>query len=210
MQNKSSVNINLPQQVIAGMNLDNPKDVEFFGIRKSKTVMFLQAGKVHLFEELQKDYYILLLNKFNKDLPARTYFKKREQELGFKATLNRKVEVYTYYCYGALDHTPDIKNGVLQPAENFRDTLFCPSLQFSGKDITIDGAVLTQRDLTIIDMSARGCLDIEIAAAVGMATSSLDTYKREKLFKKTNTRSKIELINKSYQYQILTPCQELI
>ena len=196
MQNKSTLSNELPQYLVAGLNLRNPDDVEFFGIKKSKTVQFLRAGQVHYFGQLPPKYYVLLLNKFYQDRPAIEYFSQ------FELKTTRKVELYTYYLYGSLDHKADIIAGVLQPSENFRDSAFCPSLHFNGKDITIDGQRLTLRDLTIIDMSARGCTDYEIADALKIAIPSLNSYK-SKLFFKTGTSCKLDLVSKSYQNQIL-------
>lgn len=196
MQSKSTTSSQFPQHIVAGLNLQNPNDIEFFGIKKNKTVQFLQSGQVHYFGELAPKYYVLLLNKLYADRPALDYFRQ------FDINTTRKVELYTYYLYGSLDHTPDIINGILQPSENFRDSAFCPSLHFSGKDITIDGQRLTLRDLTIIDMSARECTDYEIADALKIALPSLNSYKA-KLFLKTRTQTKLGLVTKSFQNQIL-------
>lgn len=197
MQNKSTTSTQLPQHLLAGLNQENQTDVEFFGIKKNQTVQFLKSGQVHYFGELPPSHYVLLLNKFNADLPARTYFSQ------FDITMTRKVELYTYYLYGSLDHKPDIINGVLQPSENFRDSINCPSLKFSEKKMNIDGERLTLRDLIIIDMAARECTNFEIAMTLGIKESSLDTYMRNTLFKKTNTQTKLGLVSKSYQNQIL-------
>lgn len=202
MQDKSTTSNQIPQQLVAGMNLKNDTDIEFFGIKKNKTVQFLRGGHVYYFGQLPPKYYVLLLNKMYADKPALAYFKKLEDEAGVKLSTTRKVELYTYYLYGSLDHKADIQNGILQPSENFRDKLDCPSLSFSGKDITIDGQRLTLRDLTIIDMSARECTDFEIAEKLNIAMPTLDFHKK-KLFIKTGTHCKLGLVSKSYKNQIL-------
>ena len=202
MQDKSTTSKQIPQHIMAGMNLKNETDIEFFGIRKNKTVQFLRGGHVHYFGQLPPKYYVLLLNKMYSDKPAVAYFKALEAQAGVNFSTTRKVELYTYYLYGSLDHKPDIVGGKLQPSENFRDELDCPSLSFSGKDITIDDQRLTLRDLKIIDMSARECTNYEIAMELGIAESSLDSYVR-KLFKRTNTKCKLGLVSKSYKNQIL-------
>ena len=203
MHNKSMTSADYRQQnIVAGLNLRNPDDVEFFGILKNRTTQFLQAGKVHYFKQLAPKYYVLLLNKMYADRPAIDYFRELELRTGIKISTTRKVELYTYYLYGSLDHKPDIVDGILQPSENFREQLDCPSLSFSGKDMTIDGQRLTLRDLKIIDMSARACTNFEIAMELGIAESSLDTYVR-KLFKRTNTNCKLGLVSQSYKNQIL-------
>lgn len=196
MQTKSTNSGQIPQQVIAGINPRNSEDIEFFAITKTQTVFYFQAGKLYRFEELPPRYYALLMTAFYKDQPALDYFKQ------FNLPLKRKVELYTYYMYGSLDHTPDIKGGKLQPSENFRESEFCPSLQFEGKNFTIDGVSLSLRELTIIDMSARECLDYEIASALNICQSTLDWHKRN-LFTKTNTQTKLGVVMKAYSNQII-------
>lgn len=196
MHDKCTTTGVIPQQLAAGMNLRNPDDIEFFGIRKNKTVQYLQAGQVHYFEEISPRFYILLLNKLNSDKPALAYFK------NFDIPTKRKVELYTYFIYGSLDHKPDIIDGKLQSSENFRDTFFCPSLQFSHKDITIDGVRLSLRDLTIIDMSARECTDTEIAAKLNICEATLNFHKK-KLFIKTKTQTKLGVVMKAFKEKII-------
>ena len=203
MHNKSMTSADSRQQnIVAGLNLRNPNDVEFFGILKNRTTQFLQAGRVHYFSQLRPKYYVLLLNKMYTDKPAIEYFKQLEIHTCIKISTTRKVELYTYYLYGSLDHKPDIVDGVLQSSENFRDCPLCPSLSFTGKEMTIDGQRLTLRDLTIIDMSARECTDFEIADKLGICLSTLDFHKRN-LFIKTRTQTKLGLVSKSYKNQIL-------
>ena len=196
MLNKFTTSGEIPQHLIAGINLENANDIELFGIKKNQTVQFLQAGHVHYFEELAPKFYIQLLNKFNSDKPALEYFK------SFPIPTKRKLEIYTYYCYGSLDHKPDFFNGVLQDSENFRECQNCPSLQFSGKDITIDGVALSLRDLTIIDMAAKEILDVVIADAIGVSESHLG-YLKKQLFLKTKTETKLGLVMKSAKENIL-------
>lgn len=196
MQIKSTNSALIPQQVIAGINPRNSEDVEFFGIIKTQTVFYFQTAKLHSFEELSPKNYALVMNAFYADQPAVDYFKQ------FNLPLKRKVELYVYYMYGSLDHTPDIKDGKLQPSENFRESEFCPSLQFAGKNFTIDGVSLSLRELTIIDMSARECTDYEIACALHICQSTLDWHKRN-LFTKTNTQTKLGVVMKAYSNQII-------
>lgn len=202
MLDKNTFNLQLSQQQIAGMDPRNPNDVEFFGIRPSKTVQFLQAGRVHYFEELSPKNFQLLQKELYYDDPAQAYFKNLQLETGNPLPHIRKVELYTYYLFGDLDHTPDIKDGILQRSENFRDTFFCPSLQFSRKDINMDDYVLTERDLVIIQMSALGIKDEAIAEELSIAVKTLDSHKT-KLFKNTGTQSKLDLITKAYQNKII-------
>ena len=202
MQSKTTTTNQIPQHLIAGINLKNSTDVELFGIKKNMTVQFFQSGQVHYFQDLKPNYFIMLLNRFNSDMPAKEYFRKQEEVNGEKMSLKRKVEIYAYFLFGALDHKPDFKNGVLQGCENFRDSDNCPSLNFAWKNITMDGASLTKRDLTIIDMSARGCTDFEIADTLNIAIKTLDSHKA-KLFVKTNTKCKLDLVCKSFHQQVI-------
>jgi len=194
MQNKSTIKFDFRQNLIAGIN-QNSEGIEFFGIRKTQTVKWLYKGVAYSFNELPARYFALLCNAFYKDCAAVSFFR----------TLNisekRKIELFTYYCYGDLDHTPDIIDGKLQPAENFRDSLDCPSLQFESKEITIDGKVLLPRELTIIDMIAKDALDFEIAEALHISLSTLGFHKK-KLFKKTNTHTRTSLLQKAMREKI--------
>ena len=194
MQNKATIKNDFRQNLIAGITQDS-EGVEFFGIRKSKTVKFLYKGSAYPFNELSPKYYAILSNAFYEDVSAVKFFRK------FQISEARKIELWTYYCYGDLDHTPDIIDGKLQPAENFRDSLECPSLQFDSKQITIAGKPLLPRELTIIDMISKDALDIEIAEALNITLSTLGFHKRQ-LFKKTNTQSRIGLLKIAMQENI--------
>lgn len=191
-----------PQQLIAGIDLRNPHDVEFIGVRKNQSVLFLQGGQVKPFKGLEKEYYQLIHKEYQKDAPAQAYFEEVELLENIQLSEERKVELYTYFMWGDLDHTPDIIDGILQPSENFRDTLDCPSMDFQNKQFTIDGEPLTKRDLIIIDMSARECLDFEIADRLNIKIQTLDSHKT-KLLKKTNCQSKLGLVSKSYRQHII-------
>ncbi|WP_424493942.1 helix-turn-helix transcriptional regulator [Salinimicrobium sp. GXAS 041] len=196
MHSKTNQTNQIPQFLIAGTDLTNPNDIEFWGIKKNQTVFFLQAGHVYKFEELAPKFYVLLLNKLNSDKGALQYFSQ------FDIPTKRKVELYTYYLYGMQDHTPDIINGELQPCENFRDTTFCPSLAFDHKDVKLNGATLKKRDIVIIEMSANGDTDEAIAQALGIKLPTLDCHKKS-LFVKTGTTCKLDLVSKSYKQHII-------
>ncbi|WP_028376032.1 helix-turn-helix domain-containing protein [Leeuwenhoekiella sp. MAR_2009_132] len=202
MHHKSTTTVNLPQAVIAGLDLKNPIDLEFVGIKKDMTVRFFQSGQCYPFKKLQATYFALILNEFYKDKPAQKFFKVLEKEEGITLTTVRKVELYTYFMWGGLDHKPDIKNGELQPSENFRHIENCPSLAFANKSLKINGAELNTRDLLIIDMSARGCTDYEIADALHITVITLNHHKKN-LFTKTGTDCKLSLVSASYKNQIL-------
>ncbi|WP_378186855.1 response regulator transcription factor [Aquimarina sp. W85] len=189
MNFKSSNNLSPSQDIIAGI-LSTDDSIEFFGIRSTKQVKYIQNGNVFDFNQLHPKHFITLYNAYRRDITACHYLK----------TVSRdsvaQVELYTYYCYGDLDYKPDMINGVLQPAENFRDKINCPSLNFKSKNITIDGAVLTPRDIYIIDMVANELTDKCIADSLGITLSTLGFHKKN-LFKKINVQSKVGLIKKA-------------
>ena len=196
MQNKTNQSTEAPQELIAGMDLRNANDIEFFGIKKNKTVQFLQGGRVHYFSELPMPMYFLLQDRFNRDKGAREYFE------SFDVPMVRKVEIYTYYMYGDLDHRPDIVNGQLRECENFRDSYECPSLSFDFKSVKLNGAVLNKRELGIIEMSALGWTDEAIAQELGIKLPTLDCHKKT-LFNKTGTTCKLDLVSKSYKQRVI-------
>ena len=195
MSNKCNQISNQSQNLIAGL-ISQDNSVEFFGIRKTKEVRFIQNGQVKLFNELPPEYYDLLQKAYKKDMFAYRYLRKQ-----YRGDSVKQVEMYTYYCYGALDHTPDIIEGFLQPAENFRDKINCVSLKFESKQITIDNKPLSQEDLEIIDLVAQDFPDKTIADHLGIPLPTLNSRKKS-LFKKTNVQTKTALLKKAMQENI--------
>lgn len=195
MNAKITVNPAIPQQLIAGI-LRRDNTIELFGIRKTKEVRFLQNGQTLPFSMLPPHAYVLLSNAYYRDAHAVSFI----SPLGYPVV--RQVELYAYYCYGTLDHIPDIVDGVLAAPENFRDNLDCPSLFFSNKHLQLDGKKLLPREITIIDMIAQDCLDIEIAEALNITVSTLGFHKRD-LFKKINCKTKTAVLYKAMQQHLL-------
>lgn len=195
MHHKSTPIFGFQQKPIAGITKESDV-VEFFGIRKNKTVKWLNKGVVHQFSELPPKYYALLSNAFYRDQQAVKYFRQ------FSISEKRKVELFTYYCYGDLDHRPDIIDGKLSTCENFRDTVDCPSLRFDSKNIRIGDEILLPRELTIIDMVARDCKDWVIAEALNISIVTLGFHKRT-LFKKTNTQTRTGLLRRAMHENIV-------
>ena len=183
------------QHLIAGLTTED-NCIEFFGIRKSKTVMFLRNGRTYDFKDLSKEHYTLLHNRYMSDVMAREFIRKMSKD-----TI-RQVELFTYYTYGDLDHTPDSIDNKLQPAENFRHKINCISLKFDSKLMTIEGQPLSRRDLAIIDMIALDYPDKAIADALGIALPTLDTHKRN-LYKKVKVQTKTALLKKSINEKIV-------
>lgn len=182
--------------LIAGMDLKNSEDLEFYGNRKDKTVIVLQAGHAKPFAQLDRKYYQMIKEALRNDEGAQQYFSSCDY------SEERQVELYTYFMWGDLDHTPDISGGTLQPSENFRDSLECPSMDFTNKHFTIDDQELSKRDMIIIDMSARECTDFEIADRLNIAIKTLDSHKT-KLLKKLGCGSKLGMVSKSYRQHLI-------
>jgi len=175
----------IKSQLPAGI-MPSDATIEFFGIRKNMTVMYLHSGMAHTWKQLPKAFYNIMLNAYQQDNGGQTFLK------NYGVSLNRQVELYTYFCYGTLDHQPDILKGILQPPENFRHNGNCPSITFDRKSFTINRAPLTERDLLIIDLIAKDTPDKVIA---GLLCIELSTYNYHKanLFKKTKTQSRVGL-----------------
>jgi hypothetical protein len=184
-----------PFEQIAGL-LPNDINIEFFGIRASKKVLYLQAGCTHYFHDLPLNAYNLVKNRFLKDHKAVAFISE------IHAELKDQVEMYAYYIWGDLDSIPDIKNGVLSSSENFRDLRNCPSLLWNSKNINIGSYILTPRDLAMIDMMADDYLDTVIAAAINVSVSHYDALKRI-LFKATNTQTKTALVLKARLQKVI-------
>ena len=110
--------------------------------------------------------------------------------------------LYTYYCYGDLDNTPDIKDGALQPAENYRHERDCISLQFDSKEITINGIPLKPREIRMIDSFSQEDKDEIVAIELGIVRNTLNQHKKS-LFQKARVASKIGLMVKVFEERIL-------
>ena len=111
-------------------------NIEFIGIPSTQEVIWFQYGNQHSFNTVPKIVLKQLQTKFFSDSPAVRDLAKID------ATLERKIEIYTYFCFGDADFTPDVIDGILQPSENFRHSVDCISLKWKNKDLTIDGKVL--------------------------------------------------------------------
>ena len=195
MINTHKSNQNLQTPPIAGL-FPGDDSVEFVGNRETKKVLWLQNGSNHYFTDLPADHYNLV----------KTEYLKTPNAVKFCSAIYKKekdqVELFTYYMYGDLDNTPDIKKGVLSASENFRDKKDCPSLLWNSKNITIDRYILTPRDLVMIDMMADDFIDTAIADAIHVSVSYYDQLKRN-LFNYTNTHSKTALVLKAKEQNVI-------
>jgi hypothetical protein len=195
MINNYKSNQNFTPQKIAGL-FPSDNNIEFFGNRETKKTLWMQNGCIHFFTELPSEYYSLLKKEYLQTPKAIMFCSNIHREL------RDQVELFTYYMWGDLDTTPDIKNGKLSNSENFRDKRNCPSLLWNGKDITIDRYILTPRDLVIIDMIADDHKDAVIADAIGVCHSHYDALKRQ-LFNHTSTQTKTALVLKAKDQNVI-------
>lgn len=181
---------------IAGI-LPNDNSIEFYaGDHKTKSVLWFQNGTSRYFTDIPLEYYQLLEKAMLNDQKAYQFLSSATD------IQHKKVELYTYYMYGDLDSTPDIKNGVLSSSENFRDTRDCPSQLWDSKNITIGAHILTPRQLLIIDMIHDDLQDKMIAYSLGITLSTLDSHKR-KLYSALGIDNKTALISMAYKYKVI-------
>jgi len=174
-------------QIPAGLQ---PKDtnIEFIGITPTKEVIWLQNGTSHYFKDLPLHVFRKLTELYLSDAPAVLHISTISKKLV------RQVELYTYYLFGGIDNIPDYRNGILSTSENFTENEHCISRTFANKIFSINGNVLNQRDLTIINLIKKDTPDKVIADNLGISMSTLDFHKRN-LFKKANVLTKVALVN---------------
>jgi DNA-binding CsgD family transcriptional regulator len=176
--------------------LPNDSSIEFFGERKTKQVYWLRNGNAHYFADLPFEYYSMLKAAYSKDHQAQGFLREVTDDE------RRQVELYTYYLYGSLDSNPDIKNGSLSLAENFRSSKNCPSLRWNSKQIRFNGKPLSPRQIVIIDFIADDLPDKAIAQRMNISQSTLDFHKRN-LFELAGVQTKVGLIKKAVQENIV-------
>lgn len=185
---------NAPEQFIAGVS-PSDSNIEFIGVKSSKTVLWMQNGKTKYFKDLPPNLYDLIKEAFLNDTQAK-------KDLQNESSMERKVELYTYYMYGDLDTVPDIAKGILSPSENFRDSKNCISQHWESKKITIDGIPLNNRDITILDSISENYPDKAIADILGISMSTFNWHKQN-LLKKTNCSTKVALAIKAQNQKVL-------
>ena len=194
MINSSKITNFSPHLQIAGL-MPNDSSIEFVGVRQSQKVMWLQNGTNHYFSDLPLEFYTLLKEAYLTDHKAVDFLSQVAENL------KTQVELYTYYMYGALDSTPDIKNGVLGPSENFRHSRNCPSLLWESKNMNIGAHIFTPRQIVIVDLISDNLPDKAIAAALGITIKTLDSHK-SRLFRALRVTTKTELLHLSILYKI--------
>lgn len=188
MINNSKITEKTATLQVAGL-LPGDSTIEFIGISETQEVLWLQNGRTLPFKYLPKTIYQKCQEKYLSDAIA---FKELSQ---LPISTERQVEVFIYHLYGDIDSKPDFKDENLQPSENYRHQKNTSCLSWDTKWLTIDGIVLTNRDLRIIDLMIEDAPDKLIAVELGISHSTLDFHKRN-LYKKFSVKTKIELIIK--------------
>lgn len=176
--------------------LPNDNNIEFFGLRKNKKVLWLRNGNTRYFKDLPIKVFNILKNAYLQDSIAFNILSHATK------CIKQQIEFYTYYNWGDLDSTPDIKNGKLSPSENFRDTLDCKSLDFESKNINIGNHILTKRQLKIIDLIAQDLPDKAIKVELNIEQQTLD-YHKSKLFKAVGVTNKTALLKKCLDHKVI-------
>ena len=194
MINKDKFTEKRPPTQVAGL-LPEDSNIEFYAVTENKRVVWLQNGRTLDWHYLPEWIFKLCKNQYKKDIKA------VEDLSQITTNLNRQVELYVYYLYGDLDCTADILNGQLTASENFRETKNDASLSWNYKHITMGEAILTQRDIQIIDMILENLPDKAIASKMNIAHSTFDFHKRN-LFKRANVGNKQELIIAAFNHHV--------
>jgi len=171
---------------IAGL-LPGDSNIEFIGLKETKQVIWLQHGRTLEWNYLPKWVYAICKKQYLQDKKAVKFLQKA------KTSVNRQVELYIYHLYGGMDAAPDILKGHLTISENFRDEKNTPALLWDSKRITLNGEVLTLRDLIIIDLILEDEPDKAIASEMKITQPTLDFHKRN-LYKRTHVNGKTSLI----------------
>ena len=197
--NKNKQNFIQPQ--IAGVH---PADanIEFFGCTNPTThlpeVYWIQHGSTHAWKHLPSNLRNECFRVYQSDKTAIKDLATRFS----KFSTDQKLELFIYHLCGDLDGAPDIIDGKLVLNENFRATKNCPSLLWDSKCITIDGHILTQRELQLLDCLDEDLPDKAIAIELDISHSHLDTIKRV-LYTKTGVNSKPALVKKAIKQKVI-------
>ena len=194
MINNSEITTKTTTSQVAGL-MPGDSNIEFVGVHNTQKVLWLRNGHTLEFKYLPKWAYRICQQQYLNDNAA------IEQLSRLHVNEERQVELYIYHMYGDLDTTADILNGALTPSENFRHSKNDPSLNWDHKWITLGDAILTPRDLKIIDLIIADMPDKAIALELGISQSTLDFHKRN-LYTRANVCSKTALIIKALNQKI--------
>lgn len=183
MKNQETTNT-----IIAGL-CQHDSNIEFFGIKDTKKVKWIQNGVTHNFSELKGEPQKEVIKAYESDQGAKDYFKTLVNEKGQTLPYIRRVELYIYYCYGELDNVADMINGVLGPSENFRDNDQFLSRHFCRKHLRINGNKLKPREICMIDCFAKDYKDSTVAGILSISVPTFNQHKRS-LYDKAGVNTK--------------------
>lgn len=170
-------------------------NIELFGDLKTRKVFMIHNGQNKPFSELPQNIKKLIVDQYIKDDVAR-------QDLEHLST-KEAIEQFAFCIYGAADSTPDFsETGEFVSDDNFMCSNNCKCLKWKTKNITVDGNVLTLRQIQIVQLLATDLPDKIIAHELNITESTLNTHKA-KLFEKFNVNSKQGLITKAINQKII-------
>jgi DNA-binding CsgD family transcriptional regulator len=196
MINKNkSTELNTTLQMAGIMPFDN--SIELFADIKNKRSLWIQNGATHYFTDLPVAHYLLIKEEYYK-WPKATAFISNV----FPNSEKKQIELFAMYMYGDLDSTPDIKNGVLAPPENFRESRNCPSMFWDCKSMTIADYKLSHRQVLIIDLMSDDVPNKGIAATLGIQSTTLD-FHIHKLFAAFGIRTRTALVILALQHKVI-------
>lgn len=198
MNDKFTTNVALPQpfihQLPAGI-VQGDTSTEIFACRKTKQLFAVSNGQTITFSELSNKLKSQIFQKYLQDVKAMADLK--------HLPLNEALERFAYCVYGALDHEPDFdEHGKLKASDNFICSPDCTCLTWSSKTISIDGNVLTAKEIKVVQLLASDKPDKQIADILNIAISTLDTHKSN-LFQKFNVFSTKEMITKAITQKMI-------
>lgn len=207
MTNRTNIrkNNHLPQyengQLTAGI-LTPTSHIEAFGVLKTRGVYFLRKSKRITLKQLPTSLFNAIKHHMQSNAKAVVYL-----DASFDNELD-KMQEYLFCMWGLADVTADfvLDNGrwILSPPENFTCDLGeqCHCKNWEGKQPTIEGVLLTDREVAIIRFMYISTPDKTIATHLDIALSTFDGLKK-KIFIKTKTDNRTGLVVKAIDNGIL-------
>ncbi|MBB3123766.1 DNA-binding CsgD family transcriptional regulator [Mesoflavibacter sabulilitoris] len=193
MKDKSTT-LNRIHQLPAGV-MPGDKSTELFGCIQTRKVYILHNGTNKPFNDLPQNIKKQIVDQYLKDDVA-------QKDLAHLKT-KEALEQFAFCIYGAADSTPDFsETGEFISDDNFMCSNNCHCLKWKTKNITVDGNILTMRQIQIVQLLATDLPDKIIAHELNITESTLNTHKA-KLFEKFNVQSKNGLIRKAINQKII-------
>lgn len=164
------------------------KNVEIFEFNGSAYALY-DGAKMH-FSELPTDIVTALRNDMLRNTDAMICLTK----MGIRDT-NEMLEKYLTCRYGALDSTADFntsKENFTPEYHNYGMRQNCP-YEFTLCDrVSIDGIMLTRKEVQIVHLIASGNTDIQTADIAKVAIDTLLTHKKH-IYTKLGIHSQAQL-----------------